>query len=103
MPSNVDITQFGQLGAFVVIVMLFLKHEQAENQRRDEAHNKLTTAIDKLSDNSTKQIQSIDRNTIATDKLVRSSEVTASASKETLQFMKNLNGSLRKAVQDHKE
>jgi hypothetical protein len=121
MPSNVDITQFGQLGAFLAVVVVFLKYLAAENKRRDdaaaiiraeqalvevrrdEAHQKLTQAIDMLSLNSSKQIASIDRNTTATDKLVESSEVAANASQETLQFMKNLNGSLRKAVEDHKK
>lgn len=96
MTTNVDAAQFGQLGAFVILVVLFLKHLAAENLRRDESDKQLVEAIKT-------QTRSIDRNTAATDKLVRSSEATASASKETLQFMKNLNGSLRKAVEDHKK
>lgn len=72
------LTSFGPSGAAVAVVILFLKYLKEEGSRRDKREEKFTKAIN------------------TSNKLNRDNSKLIS---ETYQFMKNLNGELKKAAQ----
>lgn len=73
---------FGPAGAAVAIVFLFLKYMKEEAEHRDEV-------IDRM-------IQSVDLNTKATSQNTK-------VSKQNYDFLKNLNGELKKAAKNKLE
>lgn len=69
-----DLSQFGDIGAFVLVTWIFLQFMKVEGEKRDKTSQHLAEAIQK--------------NTTSTNQLIT--------------FMTKLNGSLRKVVEEKK-
>lgn len=88
MPDITKLTEYGLTGVCIALIVVgawmfkeWLKYMKCQDKRHEAQYK----AFQKV----------IERNT-------KVNESSLKQSKETLDFLKNLNGSLRKAVQEHK-
>lgn len=82
--ENLDPTQLGSSAAAVFVVWMFIKDRAEQRKFDQERDNKFVNAIEK--------------NTEASNKVIKNSEAQMKFSEEQHKFMKSLNGKLTEAA-----